>query len=78
MNKVDFIYYKLCKKYNNNVAMKRNIVNYIDMKPSEENPELFEYKEDLGETLGSIYFINLANNTKIDLRKEQEEGTFNE
>lgn len=79
MNKLDFIYYKLCKKYGfERIAYKKEIKSFIDMKPNPENKDEFIYNEDLGESFGGIYFINIYTKEKIDLRKEQMEGTFNE
>lgn len=83
MNKIDFIYLKLCQKYGNkNIFLRRNINTHYEMKPNEDN--VWEFSEELGLSLGPIEFYkygygsegNYNNLIKIDLKQEAESGTF--
>ena len=77
MNKVDFIYLKLCKKYGNNfIFLRRDIHNHLDMYPNKDN--VWEHQQELGITLGPVEFwkFDSGKMIKIDLKKEQEDGTF--
>lgn len=78
MNKIDFIYLKLCEKYGYNcIYLRRDIKTYYDTYPNKEN--VWEVNQTLGVNLGPIEFwANLGGTRleKIDLKKEQEDGTF--
>ena len=78
MNKIDFIYLKLCEKYGyNSIYLRRDIKTYYDTYPNKE--DVWEVQQELGINLGPIEFwANLGGTRleKIDLKKEQEDGTF--
>lgn len=76
MNKIDFIYLKLCQKYSNSIFMKKEIKNHLDMYPNKDN--IWEYQQDLGISFGPVEFWRFDSDKmiKIDLKKEQENGTF--
>lgn len=78
MSKLDFIYYKLCLKYGeDSIFMKKKIVHWHDMYPNKDN--VWESQQELGVNLGPIEFYKLDDKKeliKIDLKKEQENGTF--
>ena len=74
MNKIDFIYYKLCQKYGReSICMKKKIIEHMQMKEEDNIWVLDEY---LGINLGPIEFYNIDTKEKIDLKKEAENGTF--
>lgn len=77
MNKIDFIYLKLCEKYGNlNIFLRRDIKHHIDMVINEDN--VWEESKELGISLGPIEFWKYEHGTiiKIDLKEEQLNGTF--
>lgn len=76
MNKIDFIYLKLCQKYgNNNVFLRRDVKHHFDMVINDDN--VWEESKELGISLGPIEFWRFDNGLiKIDLKEEQINGTF--
>lgn len=70
MNKLDYIYKRLCDKYGyERIAIKKKMIQYIEV----DDKNSFNI---IGEGIGPFYFILINEEKEIDLEQEAKTGLF--